>query len=678
MRVPLATYRLQFNQGFNFQQATELVLYLEKLGISDIYASPVFKACSGSGHGYDVIDPNRLNPELGTGDDFKRFNHALTDRGMGWIQDIVPNHMAYTSENPFILDVWEKGEQSDYISWFDIQWDNPVERLRHHLLAPFLGKYYAESIESGEIRVSYDKDGFFICYYDWKFPLRLASYLTVLRRNLERLEEHVSAQHPGFIQLLGAIHLFESLNDPDAPPANESSRNHAKHMLWQLFANEEVVRNHIEQNLAELNEVKPQTAVFASLDNLLSDQFYHLSFWKVANEEINYRRFFGINDLICVRVEDENVFQVMHQLIFQWLKEGRITGLRIDHLDGLYHPRQYLERLSQHAPDCYVMVEKILNPAEDIPCNWPVQGATGYDFLHYVNGVFCRQENKTEFQKLYYHFTRLKLDYAELCIAQKRRILDNQFQGNLDNLAFQLKNLAGRDRRGRDMTFTVIKRVLTEIIVRLPVYRTYIDEHGISEQDKTTLQQAFQQARQQNILLEYEFDLVETLFLYQQFRRPESQVIQKLSTEAAEKLEQSHQCILDFIMAFQQFTGAITAKAIEDTVFYIYNRLISLNEVGGAPGDFGAALPAFHQFLQQRADVSPHALNTTATHDTKRGEDVRQRINVLSEIPDRWKARLRQWAMLNGKKKKKIHKRPVPDKNEEYYLVLLQSELDIS
>jgi (1->4)-alpha-D-glucan 1-alpha-D-glucosylmutase len=641
MIIPLSVYRLQFSPSYNFNEAQKIIPYLSDLGISCIYASPIFKTKKGATHGYAVVDPNQLNPELGSLKDFERLVESTKGHGISWLQDIVPNHMAYDSENRMLLDVMEKGAHSKYYKFFDLNWQHPDEGLRGRILAPFLGKFYSEALESGEIKLQYEEDGLFICYYEMRFPVRPVSYAEVLKCD--------PTNNPELSKLAEAAKNFENLGKIKGDEDEELKR--AKTNLWQLYGEDPNIKAYLDRRIICFNGEVGKPESFDPLDALLSQQLYRLSFWKVATEEINYRRFFNINELISLNVQDKEVFEATHELIFRLIKEEKFDGLRIDHVDGLYDPKLYLQRLRENLGDFYLVVEKILEFDEELPKDWPVNGTTGYDFMNWVNAVFCRREAAREFAKTYFKFAGLTRPYDELLSAKKRLIIGKHMAGNIDNLAHEIKIISSGDRYGRDITLYGLERALVEIMAHFPVYRTFINQDSFSRQDQSYIRKAAEKARSKNPAYEYEINYVENILL-QEF---------KASPEKRKDM-------INFIMRFQQYTAPLMAKGFEDTFLYIYNKLISLNEVGGSPNIFGIKRKDFHRFNARRSLNSPHTLNTTSTHDTKRGEDVRARINVLTEFPKEWKQNLRAWSRINKAKKTIISGHYLPDENDEYFL----------
>ncbi|MBF0526754.1 MAG: malto-oligosyltrehalose synthase, partial [Deltaproteobacteria bacterium] len=652
MNTPTATYRIQFGPLFGFQAANSIISYLADLGISDMYASPIFKAVKGSLHGYDVVDPTRLNPELGGLSGCEALAAKLKQFNMGWIQDIVPNHMAMDSENILLMDILENGYNSKYLKFFDVDWDHPAASLNKRILAPFLGKFYGECLEDGEIALSYRSDGFKVTYYSLAFPLRIESYLNLLN-NPALLKKKLAEDDPDYIKLLGILYVLKMLSSSGDPEERFNQIKLIHRTLWELYNGNAVIRALIDESVRTFNGEKGKAESFNLLDDLLSQQVFRLSFWKVAAEEINYRRFFCVNGLISLRVEDERVLDHTHGLIFDLIERRIVTGLRIDHVDGLYDPTSYLEKVRERAPATYIVVEKILNLNEDLPPFWPVQGTTGYDFTNYVNELFCQKENERAFGRIYSSLTGLKNSYEDLMRDNKKLMIQEDMAGDVHNLALLLKKISSRDRHGSDITLNALQRALTEVLAVFPVYRTYISQVAVSENDRKTILEALDRAGANFPALLHGFTFVRR-FLLLDFPDYVS--------------EEEKRGWLHFTMKFQQFSGPVMAKGVEDTTLYVYNRLVSLNEVGGRPDHFGCSLKEFHNFNTRKRDLWPDSLNATATHDTKRGEDARTRINVLSEMPDEWLKKLRTWIKINRGKKKHVQGQAVPDRNDEYFL----------
>ncbi len=653
MRIPTATYRLQFHNDYTFTNARSIVAYLSELGISDIYASPIFKARAGSTHGYDVVDPTQLNPELGTAEEFADLVKEVRDRQMGWLQDIVPNHMAYDSQNLWLMDILENGSDAESFDYFDIDWTPISGTLPARVLAPLLGNFYAECLEQGDIKLAYEEGGLSINYFGLRLPVRLESYNRFIKNNLGQITRSLGRNHPDFIKLLGILYLVKNVSSEAKGREFYDRISFVKSLLWELYNQNEIVKELFDANVLAFNGEVGKPESFNLLDELLGEQFYRLSFWKVGAEEINYRRFFTVNELISVKVEELKVFTKTHSLIAQLVEDSIFTGLRIDHIDGLYDPAQYLERLRDRVGDIYITVEKILELSEDLPADWSIQGTSGYEFLNYANGLFCGAKYQKQLTQFYSTFTRSFTEYETLAADKKRLIIETNLAGDVSNLADRLKRIAGQTRLGGDFTIYGLKRALTELLAFFPVYRTYIASDRVTEADRTVIQQAIALSKHKVPQQVKELDYIEQLLLRQN---------EEYLTEA-QKSDR-----LNFIMRMQQLTGPLMAKGIEDTLLYSYNRLLSLNEVGGNPSHFGVSVGQFHEFNQHKVVQWQHSMNATATHDTKRGEDMRARLNVLSELPTEWIDLVKVWADRNADKKPKIAGKAVPNCNDEYFL----------
>jgi (1->4)-alpha-D-glucan 1-alpha-D-glucosylmutase len=649
MKNPLATYRLQFNPDFGFAAAKSVIDYLAALGVSTVYASPIFKARRGSTHGYDVTDPNQLNPELGSADEFDALIQAVRARGMTWLQDFVPNHMAYDSRNRMLMDVFEKGPGSPYFAFFDILWDHLRENLHGKVIAPFLGKPYGETLESGELSLQYGDGNFSVKYYDSVYPLRIESYATVIAHNLNELKEQLGGEDVDFIKMLGIVIVLTNLADKaQADPLSRTAQMLlARDALWMMYRDNPAVREFVDRRVREFSRDADL------LDAMLAQQWFQFTYWRVATKEINYQRFFNINELISLRMEDKRVFDHVHRMVLGWLNEGRIQGLRIDHVDGLYNPTEYVERLRRRAPGAYIVVEKILELSEHLPGLWRVEGTTGYDFLNYVSELFVEQANEQRFQKIYATFSGDALEYDELLYEKKKLIIERHLTGDLDNLTALLKTISTTTRDAIDLAWEALMQAVSEAAAVFPVYRTYIDGGEISEQERHHVEEAIEKAKVRNPTLERALDFLRQVLLL----------------DYPEHLADAHKELwLDFVMRFQQFTSPLMAKGLEDTAFYVYTRLVSLNEVGGNPGRFGISVDDFHAAIARRARSFPHTMNATATHDTKRGEDMRARIDVLSEMPDEWQRHIELWHELNEPLKRTVQDEAVPSRNREYFL----------
>ncbi len=653
MNVPSATYRLQFSSSFNFRMARDILPYLEELGISHVYASPIFKASRGSDHGYNVVDHNSLNPELVSEIDFDSLIDSVRNRGMFWIQDIVPNHMAFDSENGMLMDVLEKGQRSEFFSFFDIDWEHAYENIKGRVLAPLLGRFYGESLEDSEISLCFGPQGFSIKYYDLSLPLAIDSYSFVLSHRVGTLRKTLGKDHPDFIKILGVLYVLKTVVTEEELSEVYDQVRFVKKMLWDIYRDNQRFREFLDENIRIFNGDKIIGDSFGLLDELLSMQVFRLSYWKIATKEINYRRFFNINSLISLKVQDRNVFDYIHDLIFRYIRSGKISGLRIDHVDGLNDPAGYIRLLRNNFPELYLIIEKILVPGEELPVSWPVQGTTGYDFLNHVNGVFVDRMNGRAISKIYSKFSGFRSNFNEMARNKKRLIILELMAGDINNLAQELKSISSRDRHASDVTLYGLRRALTEVLVSFPVYRSYISWTEFTESDRKYLETAINQAEQYEPALASELHFIRK-FLLLQFPP---------YIDEAGKTEWTK-----FAMRFQQYTSPVMAKGLEDTVLYIFNRLISLNDVGGQPEIFGHSIKEFHHLNKKRFLLTPLSLNATTTHDTKRDEDVRARINVLSEIPQEWETTVKRWARLNRLRKKRIGRIYFPDNNDEYFL----------
>ncbi len=653
IRIPLATYRLQLSKEFGFAAAQDVVPYLHDLGISDMYASPIFKAREGSTHGYDVVDHSQLNPELGSMETMESLSRELRTRSMGWLQDIVPNHMAYDSENRLLMDVLENGPQSRYISFFDIEWNHHDESLKGKLLAPILGGFFGECLENGDIVLEFGAQGLLIRYFEHSFPLRIESYADVLGGNLPQLRKRLDRKHPDYVKLMGTFYILKNLPEQDESGERYDQILFIKSMLWELYETDPVIRISIDEDIRAYNGVKGAPGSFKRLSALLAQQHYRLAFWRVGVEEINYRRFFAVNDLISLRVEDQKVFDQVHQLAFKLVASEIVTSLRVDHIDGLYHPQQYLQRLRAGAPESFIVVEKILGADETVKAGWPIQGTTGYDFIRAVTNVFCLAAHADRMDAIYRDFTGVQISCGAMANEKKRLLIEKDLYGGLENLVYQLKAIASRFTHASDFTLSGFRMALEEVFVHFPIYRTYISEEGADERDRQIITWTMEKARAHLPSHVHEIDFIERMLLAQ--TNPEFTKEEKGNA-------------LEFAMRLQQFTSPLMAKGIEDTFLYVYNRLISLNEVGNDPNVFGTSPEEFHAYNRGRLSAWPHSMNATSTHDTKRGEDARARINVLSELPDEWESKVSEWHQINKASKLRANGQFIPDRNDEYFL----------
>ncbi len=662
LRVPVATYRLQFNRGFRFDDARALVPYLESLGITDLYASPLFMARAGSTHGYDVTDPTQLNAELGTAEEFEWLIQELKRYNMGLLLDIVPNHMAASPENAWWTDLLENGQGSHYAPYFDIDWRPVNGAVADRVLLPILGAPYGSTLENQELVVGLDEDGFYVCYYETRLPIQPKSYRLVLAHRIDTVKATLGKSHPAFQALVDLIDTIQRLPGRQANHWRKAGRRHGdeegvKQRLWHLYVSHPEIRAFLDENVRIFNGSKEDPNSFDLLDQLLGDQAYRLRFWPVARDQMNYRRFFDISDLVCIRVEDPQVFEATHSLIVELVKAGKVTGLRADHIDGLYDPLAYFRMIQSRIASSsgfYVLAEKILVGDETLPEEWPVAGTTGYEFARSVNGVFVDPKGMKSLDRIYTRFTGSWLNFPDVVYQQKKRVMEELFMGEVRTLTHRLRLLAEQDRHACDLRPQALSQALVEVTACLPVYRTYIRDFHVRPQDRTYIEHAVQEAERRNATLGTPvFDFLRHVFLLE--------IPPFLATEQKEMW-------LRFVRRWQQFTGPIMAKGVEDTSLYLYNRLVSLNDVGGDPGAHRSSVEAFHRHNEANRARWPYTLNTTSTHDTKRSEDVRARISVLSELPHVWANGLGRWSRWNRAKKRRVNGKPVPDPNEEILL----------
>jgi (1->4)-alpha-D-glucan 1-alpha-D-glucosylmutase len=657
--TPISTYRLQFNAAFTFDAATDLVGYLDLLGISHAYASSYLRASPGSTHGYDLVDPLSLNPEIGSEQSYRRWIAALRAHGMGHILDIVPNHMGIAhSANPWWQDVLENGPSSRYAPVFDIDWQPLKPELRARVLLPILGDSFGAVLERGEIRLRYNQGAFFVEYGDNTLPVAPGTYGLILDDRVDQLLERLcpdSMAAAEYLSILTSINRLPPRDSPDPEAHAERAREKEiiKRRLSALVEESPIVAQHVDRAVARFNGVPGDPRSFDRLDELLAAQAFRLAYWRVAAEEINYRRFFDINELAAIRVEDPEVFDLVHAFVFDLIRQGLIDGLRVDHVDGLYDPEDYLRRLQSRVGPIFVVVEKILGMDERLR-DWPVEGTTGYDFQAMVNGLFVDRRSDKPLKDIYERFTRERASFREVAYRSKELVLRLSMSSELNVLAHQLTQFAERNRHYRDFTLNSLVQAMRAIIACFPVYRSYVNDRGEpDESDRRYIDAAVTEAKRRNPgHPRAVFDFVRNLLLKQADAIPADQ-------------RDEH---LRFVAKFQQVTSPVTAKGIEDTALYTYNRLVSLNDVGNEPDRFGLPPERVHAWMRERAARWPRALSALSTHDSKRSEDVRARLNVLSEIPGAWKQAIARWARMNRRARTTIDGRSYPTRNEEYLL----------
>jgi (1->4)-alpha-D-glucan 1-alpha-D-glucosylmutase len=657
--VPLSTYRLQFSSELTFEHAAVIVDYLARLGVSHAYASPVFHARAGSEHGYDVVDHGALSGELGGDAGFERLARRLSSHGMGLILDLVPNHMCVAGpENRWWNDVLENGPSSPFARYFDIDWKPPKADLEDKVLLPILGEQYGRVLENQEIRVVRRAGAFFAEYHESTLPLAPKTWSHVLGPALERLRSHLDDSHRAVRELSSISTAIAHLparteTAPDKMEERQREKEIIKERLAALLAASPEARDAIDSVLTSLNGGRGDPRSFDGLECLLADQAYRLSFWRVASDEINYRRFFDVNELAAIRVETPEVYEAVHALPFRLRDQGLVIGLRVDHVDGLFDPLDYLRRL---AGGGYLVVEKVLVGTERLRPDWPVGGTTGYEVLNLLNGVFVEPASSGSFRELYERFVGARHRFSEVVLASKRLILKTALSSELTVLARKLDRISEQHRFSRDFTLASLQEALAEVIACFPVYRSYVRaaEGEVRAEDRAYILAALRLAKLQNASTsESLFDFVGSVLLLD-----DPQGLDEV--QLAERR--------DFVMRFQQLTGPVMAKGLEDTALYRHYPLASLNEVGGNPEAFGVEVERFHRENLARLHDWPHALTPTSTHDTKRDEDVRARINVLSEIPRRWEQAVFRWREQNSVHRARLDEDEVPDANEEYLL----------
>lgn len=665
--VPGATYRLQLNRNFGFAAARARVPYLRALGISHCYVSPYLKARPGSLHGYDIIDHGVLNPEIGERSDFREWVAELAAHDMGHILDLVPNHMGVGgADNHWWLDVLEHGEASAYAGYFDIDWWPAQQGLAGRLILPVLGEHYGTVLERGELQPRYDPatGSLSIWYHEHRFPLDPQSYPSILEPVANSLaEEPEAGARPAALQgLIEGLRGLPGRSTLDMARRRErvATAVRLKRELAALVAAWSELAAAIQAALQALRGTPGDAASHDGLHALLETQAYRLAFWRVATDEINYRRFFDINELAGLRMEREEVFMDTHRLVLELIANGELQGLRIDHPDGLRDPRGYLQRLraairaAGGTDEFYLVIEKILMPHEYLPEDWPVDGTTGYEFGALVNGLFVDPQGERPLDRLYARYAGWHRDFDALLYERKKLIIRTVLSSELTVLSAQLSRIAQRDRHTRDYTLNGLRDALTEFVACFPAYRSYITTEGLSEQDQRFLGWALTLAERHSRTLDPSlFAFLRGLIELQE------RTVADTGLRAA---------ALDFVARLQQYTAPVMAKAMEDTCFYIDNRLVSLNEVGGHPGRFGVSVAAFHHANQERLRRWPHALLTTSTHDSKRSEDMRARLNLLSELPDLWRQHVGRWSRITVAKKRLVDGTRVPSRNDEYLL----------
>jgi (1->4)-alpha-D-glucan 1-alpha-D-glucosylmutase len=642
LRVPISTYRLQLHKEFTFDDAAEVAGYLRELGISHVYCSPYLQAAPGSMHGYDVVSHQSVNQELGGAEGHERFSARLGELGMGQVLDIVPNHMSLGKENRYWWDVLENGVSSRYASFFDIDWQPAEERLRDKILVPILDDQYGRVLQRGGIRVSRAGNKFQVEAAGQTLPVAPQTLPVILAR----AAEYARSKTLSF--------LAASFGRLPAPEFEDRRKVLARHndkvvlytLLERLCGEEQGVCDGIERSVEDLNENKD------ALDDFLNQQYYRLAYWKTSGQQLGYRRFFDVNSLVGLRVEREHVFEETHALVLDWLKRGVLDGVRVDHPDGLRDPLEYLTRLRERAPEAWIVGEKILEPGEFLRESWPIQGTTGYDFMYASGGVLVSPQGLQELTGVYQGFLGREMaaslsDYAAIVHDKKINVLQEALGSDVNRLTTMFVEICESNRDRRDYTQTEVRRAIRELAACMDIYRTYVvpERNEITDEDRDHIARAAEcaKAKRQDI----DGDLFDFL----------RDVLTMVVTGRRES---------EFVMRFQQFTGPVMAKGVEDTAYYGYNRLSGMNEVGGDPGSNGVSVAEFHDYSAKMQATHPLTMTALATHDTKRSDDVRARLAVLSEIPSRFGSAIQRWARMNGAFRRKSVAGPMPDPNTEY------------
>jgi len=634
-RIPTSTYRLQLHENFTFHDAGLAAAYLKALGISHVYCSPYLQAVAGSTHGYDVVDHEKVNRELGGEEGHILLCQRLSELGLGQVLDIVPNHMAIGRENRYWWDVLENGPSSRYATWFDIDWNSSEAKLQNKVLMPVLGDQYGRILNSGKIKVEHHVEQFHVRYEEHFFPLAPRTLSGVLARAAEFAQDDtLNFIADSFLRLPSP-----GSTDREVGMARHRDKTVIYGLLKRLCDEEPQVVEAIDRAVSELN------GNHDALDELLNQQQYRLAYWRTAGEELGYRRFFDVNTLIGLRVERPHVFEATHSRVLEWLRNGALDGVRIDHPDGLRDPQQYCERLRAQAPDAWIVGEKILEPGEFLRENWPIEGTTGYDFLNVCNGLLVHGNGLKEMTGIYGEFTGQPAEFDTVAHEKKLTVQQEALGSDVNRLTSLFVQICENNRDRRDYTRAEIRRAIRETAACFAVYRTYVmpGRDEITDEDRARIDHAIGCAklRRQDLdadLLDFMGDV--------------------LALRSRGGLE------TEFLQRFQQFTSPVMAKGVEDTAFYCFNRMIGMNEVGSAPGSNGLSIDEFHAYCIKMQATHPLTMTTLSTHDTKRADDVRARLAVLTEIPGRWKSMLNRWSRANAQ----FRTAKLPDRNTEYFL----------
>ena len=631
--IPSSTYRLQLHKGFNFDRASQIADYLRDLGISHVYSSPYLQAEPGSMHGYDVVEPTKVNDELGGEDGHHQFCQRLGEMGLGQVLDIVPNHMAISPRNPYWWDVLENGQSSRYATWFDVDWQPAEVKLKDKILVPVLGDQYGRVLSAAQIKVVHLGEQFCVRYAEHQFPIAPESLSLLLSKAANRVRNNT----------LSFIAESFSRLPVASDPRTCAARHRDKTVIYGLLKT--LCDEHSEVCVAIDSEIEACNHHIDALDELLNQQRYRLAYWRTADQELGYRRFFDVNTLIGVRVGREHVFDATHARILEWLQSNVLDGVRVDHVDGLREPLRYFERLRKGAPGAWVIGEKILEPGEFLRKEWPIDGTSGYDFMNVCNTLLVHPEGMRVLTGIYATFTGEPVEFAEVAHEKKLNVLHEGLGSDVNRLANLFVEICENNRDRRDYTRAEIRRALREVAACFPVYRTYVVADGkqITNEDRNQISRAVTRAKERRP------DLDADLFDF---------IADVLTLQVSGEFES------EFLMRFQQFTSPVMAKGVEDTAFYCFNRMIGLNEVGNDPGRVGLTTSEFHEYCAKMQATHPLTMTTLSTHDTKRSDDVRARLTAITEIPGQWKSALMRWSRRNAA----FRTGPFPDRSTEYFL----------
>ena len=633
MKLPTSTYRLQVNADFPFRSVRSLIDYFRDLGVSTLYFSPVFKARPRSPHGYDVTDPSKFSRDAGDEPEFAKLSADATAAGLNILLDIVPNHMAAAEDNPYWHDLLEHGPATTSAGFFDVEWNAPDCGGR--LILPILGQDLAECIKKDELKLELRNDDIRLVYFARALPIDPHTYAPIFERVHDHVDGRVSEAARGLAAAAASVIPRDRCTSEQRAERKQATRA-LKTQLREQLEQVSGLRTAVEHALKEFKS--------DALLQLVESQPYKLEFWRSGTRRINYRRFFDIADLAGVRVEDRDVFEVTHTLTLELILGGQIEGVRIDHIDGLRDPLAYLVRLRDAVGEAYVVVEKILAPGEDLRADWPVHGTTGYDFIGLTAGLFTHPDGLGALTEDYTQRTRLP-SFGDIVYEKKKMVIDALFAGETTALTVEVARIA--EKLGTPIERDAINAALIEISASLSIYRTYIRDQ-VAHEDRNAIKQALTAARHRAAHVP---DPV-----YALFRR--ILLLDDIPDDA-------RQACLDFIINWQQYTGPVMAKGLEDTSFYTYHRLISLSEVGSHPDAIATSASQFHDAIKRRAERWPHTMNASSTHDTKRSEDVRARIGVLSEMVPEYRAALDRWTTMNATHKRSTDGLRVPEINEE-------------